>query len=168
MDWIVAIGWVDLAMIAVLLVSVIVGIVRGFMFELLALAGWVVAWFAAQWFAPELAPHLPVGTAGSALNHVAAFVVCFIAALVAWSLLARLVRLLVHATPLSLPDRALGAFFGLLRGVVLLMAVATVMALTPAGKSRLWRDSQGAMWLNTAMQGLKPLLPPQVVRLLPA
>jgi len=160
-------GWVDLALLAVLLLSVLVGLVRGVVFELMSLAGWVVAWFAAQWFAAELAPHLPVGARGSALNHAAAFVICFVAALVVWGLLARLIRMLVHATPLSLPDRALGAVFGLLRGAVLLMAVATVMALTPLGKSKAWRESQGAVWLNTAMQGLKPVLPSQVAKLLP-
>ena len=62
----------------------------------------------------------------------------------------------------------MGAGFGLLRGVVLLLAVATVVALTPAGKSPGWRDSHGAMWLNTAMHGLKPVLPSQVAKLLPA
>ncbi|MCK7494049.1 MAG: CvpA family protein [Comamonadaceae bacterium] len=48
--------------------SVVVGLVRGFVFEALALAGWVVAWFAAQWAAPQLAPHLPLGEPGSALQ----------------------------------------------------------------------------------------------------
>ena len=43
-------GWVDLAMLAVLALSVVVGIVRGFVFELLSLAGWIAAWIAAQVF----------------------------------------------------------------------------------------------------------------------
>jgi membrane protein required for colicin V production len=160
--------WVDWALLAVLALSVLVGVVRGFVFEVLSLLGWVVAWFAAQWFAADVGPHLPLGTPGSALNLAAAFTLCFVAAIVAWSLLARLVRLLVQATPLSLPDRALGAGFGLLRGVVLLLAVATVVALTPAAGSAPWRESHGAMWLNTAMHGLKPVLPAQVAKLLPA
>ncbi len=160
--------WIDWALLAVLALSVGVGLMRGFVFEVLSLLGWVVAWFAAQWFAADVGPHLPLGTPGSALNLAAAFTLCFVAAIVAWGLLARLVRLLVRATPLSLPDRALGAGFGLLRGVVLLLAVATVVALTPAAKSAPWRESRGAMWLNTAMHGLKPVLPSQVAKLLPA
>ena len=160
-------GWVDIALLASLLVSVVVGLVRGFVFELMLLLGWIVGWFAAQWFAVDLAPHLPVGAPGSASNHAAAFVLCFVAAIVLWSLLARAVRMLVRATPLSLPDRALGAGFGLLRGLVLLLAVASVVALTPAGKSARWQHSHGAMWLNTALQGLKPVLPDPVAKLLP-
>jgi hypothetical protein len=64
-----------------------------FVFECLSLIGWVVAWFAAQWGAPELAPHLPVGSKGSALNLASALALCFVAALVVWTLLARLIRL---------------------------------------------------------------------------
>lgn len=162
------IGWIDWTLLAVLLLSVLVGLWRGVVFELLSLAGWVVAWFAAQWFAADLAPYLPVGTPGSALNHAAAFTLCFVGALIAWGLLSRLIRMLVHATPLSIPDRALGAGFGLLRGVVLLLALATVVALTPAAASPGWRESRGALWLNTTLHGLKPVLPEQVAKRLPA
>ena len=158
-------SWLDWTLLAVLAFSVVVGLVRGFVFECLSLAGWVVAWFAAQWGAPQLAPQLPVGAPGTALNLGAAFALTFVAALIVWTLLSRLVRLLVHATPLSLPDRLLGAVFGLMRGGVLLLAVATVVALTPASQSTAWRTSQGARWLGVALASLKPLLPEPVARL---
>ena len=163
-----SLNWVDWALVAVLLLSVAVGLARGLVFEVMSLVGWVVAWFGAQWFAPEVAVHLPVGAPGSSINVAAAFALTFIAALVVWGLLAKLVRLLVHATPLSIIDRLLGGAFGILRGVVLLLAVAMVVALTPAGKSADWRQSRGAMWLNSSLQGIKPVLPAAVVKLLPA
>ena len=159
-------GWVDWTLLAVLLASVVVGLVRGFIFELMSLAGWLVAWFAAQWAAPHLAPVLPLGEPGSALNLGAAFALCFLGALVVWGLLARLVRLLLHATPLSLMDRGLGAGFGLLRGAVLLLALSTVVTLTPAAQSEAWRQSQGARWLGLSLNALKPLLPEPAQRLM--
>jgi membrane protein required for colicin V production len=163
-----ALSWIDWSLLVVLAASVVVGLVRGFVFECLSLAGWIVAWFAAQWTAPMLAPHLPIGAAGSALNLAAALALCFIAAIVVWTLLARLIRLLLHATPLSFPDRLLGGGFGLLRGAVLLLAVAAVVGLTPAAQSPAWRQSQGARWLGLALQAVKPLLPDSAARLLPA
>lgn len=156
------IGWVDIVLAAILLLSVIVGLVRGFVFELLSLAGWVAAWFAAQWAAPQLGPHLPIGHGGSALNHAAAFACAFVAALIVWSLIARLVRIVIHATPLSVPDRLLGAVFGFVRGLVLLLAVATVVGFTPLAKSAAWQHSRGAAILNAVLHGLLPFLPPQV------
>ena len=46
-DWLSALGWVDATLLAVLLLSMLVGLVRGFVFECLSLAGWLVAWFGA-------------------------------------------------------------------------------------------------------------------------
>lgn len=162
MDLLPAITWTDGLLLAVLLLSVLVGVVRGFVFEAASLLGWVVAWFAAQWLAPELAPHLPVGARGSALNLGASFALVFIAALLVWSLVAWLLRLLVRATPLSLVDRVLGAGFGFLRGAVLLLAVAVVVGLTPWGQSSAWRQSRGAAILGGTLDTLHPLLPPQL------
>ena len=166
-EWLSALGWVDATLLVVLLLSMIVGLMRGFVFECLSLAGWLVAWFGAQWASPQLAPYLPVGTPGSGLQLGAAFILAFIGALVAWSLLARLIRMLIHATPLSLPDRLLGAGFGLLRAGVLLLAVATAVLLTPASQSQGWRVSHGGRWLGLTLQALKPLLPAPAARLLP-
>jgi len=161
-------SWVDWALAAAMALSVLIGLFRGLVFELMSLAGWLVAYFASIWFAPEVAPHIPVGTPGSALNHSAALVACFVGTLIVWSLLARLARMLIAATPLTVPDRLLGAAFGALRGLVLLLAVATVVAFTPAAQSAAWKQSVGAQWLAIAVQGLRPLLPPALADWLPA
>ena len=49
-----------------------------------------------------------------------------------------------------------------------LLALATVVAFTPAARSQPWQDSQGAAWLRVALQGIKPVLPADVARHLPA
>jgi membrane protein required for colicin V production len=161
-------GWVDLGLLAVLIVSLVLGVWRGFVLEVLALLGWVAAYLAAQWLAPVWAPHLPVGEPGSALNHAAAFAIAFLAVLIGWGLLSRVIGLLVKATPLQLADRVLGAAFGVVRGLVLLLVLTTVVALTPAAASPLWHESQGAQWLAVALHEIKPLLPREVAQFLPA
>jgi membrane protein required for colicin V production len=167
-DVVSTLGWVDGSLLAVLSVSVVIGLWRGLVFELMSLVGWVVAYIAAQVWSPLLAAHLPIGAPGSALQQGAAFAIAFVGVLIAWSLAARLIQMVIHATPLTLIDRVLGAGFGLLRGAVLLLALATVVAFTPAAKARPWQDSVGAAWLGAALQGLKPVLPDEVARHLPA
>jgi len=162
------IGWVDWTLLAILLASVLVGLVRGLAFEVLSLLGWLAAYFAAQAASPSLAPHLPVGAPGSALNVGAAFAVAFVVALVVWMLMARLIRLLIRATPLTLIDRTLGALFGLVRALVLLLAVATVVSYTPAVRAAPWQASHGAALLGVLLAGLQPVLPHAVARHLPA
>jgi len=162
------IGWVDWALLAVLLVSVLVGLVRGLVFEVLSLLGWVAAFVAAQAWSAEVALHVPVGAPGSALNHGAAFAIVFVLALIAWMLAAKLIRLIVHATPLTLIDRTLGGVFGFVRALVLLLAVAMVVSFTPAVRAAPWQASHGAAWLGVLLSGLKSVLPPAVSRHLQA
>ena len=155
---------VDIVLLAILALSVLIGLVRGLTFEVLALLGWVVAYFAAQWFSPELLPYVPIGAPGSALKVGAAFVATF---LIVWGIGTRLVSLLVKTTPLRLFDRVLGAGFGLLRGLVVLLVIATVVALTPWARSPAWQSSQGAAWLNATLQAIAPVLPSDLARHLP-
>jgi membrane protein required for colicin V production len=153
------IGAVDAVLAGVLLLSLLVGAWRGLVFELLSIAGWIAAWIAAQQFSAQIAPQVPIGSAGSGLNLAASFALVFIGALIAWAIAARLVRLLIHATPLSVVDRLLGAVFGLLRGAVLLLAVAYGVALTPLATAPAWQQSVGAGWLSAALRAAAPLLP---------
>ena len=85
------------------------------------------------------------------------FACVFLAALVLWSLAARLLRALIRATPLSPIDRVLGAGFGLLRGMVVLLVVAAVVALSPLARGEAWQRSQGAGWLNAMLHALRPV-----------
>ena len=160
--------WVDLAMLAWLTLSMLVGIWRGLVFELLSVAGLLVAWFGCQWAAPHVARWVPLGEPGSRLNHVAALVLAFVALLLACAIASRLLRMLVHATPLAWSDRALGAGFGVLRGVIVLLVIAAVAGLTPVSAAAAWKQSQGAAWLNAALNGVRPLLPIQLSQHLPA
>lgn len=157
----------DLAMLAVIGLSVLIGVWRGLVFELMSLAGWVVAYAGALAFSAEVGRYLPIGEPGSALNHAAAVLATFIAVLLVWSILSRLLRALVAATPLTVPDRLLGAAFGALRGVLLLVVLATATSLTPAAQSEWWRQSRGVQWLDVVIAGLRPWLPADLARWLP-
>jgi membrane protein required for colicin V production len=159
-DW-PTLGWVDLAMLGVIALSALVGAVRGLTFEVLSLLGWVAAWFAGLWLGPWLAPHLRIGAPGSPLNGIAAFACAFLVVLVLWGLGARGVSALVGKTLLRPLDRLLGAIFGLARGVLVLLALATVVSYTPATASDAWRESHGAAWLNSILHELVPSLSPE-------
>lgn len=150
-------GWVDIALTCFLLLSTLLGLVRGFVFELLSLVGWFVAYFAALWATPYALPHVHVGAAGSHLNYGVTFACVFLVALVLWGLAARLVRALIRATPLSVVDRFLGAGFGLARGLVVLLLLTAVVGFSPWRHAPAWQQSQGAGWLQAMLEELRPL-----------
>lgn len=153
-------NWVDLLMLVVLLVSALVGVFRGLVFEVMSLLGWLVAWVGAQAAAAWLSPWVPLGTAGSPLRLGMAFVAGFIVLLVLWRLLTWLVQAVVQATPLAPIDRALGAAFGFLRGLVILLALVLVVGWTALDRSAVWQGSTGVRWMRSVHQALAPVLPP--------
>ncbi len=165
-DFFSAFNVVDAVLIAALLISVLLGALRGLVFEVMSLAGWLVAYAVAYLYSPQLPPLwssnvLPTDAAtNSTVMPLLAFALVFAGVLIAWNLLSHLIRLLVRATPLSSLDRILGSFFGLARGVLLLLAIAVVVALTPWAKAQPWQRSQLVPKLNEMIVAIKPLLPP--------
>lgn len=157
----------DWVLLGVLLASLLLGAWRGLVFEVLSLISWVAAFILAQWFAPDVAQKLPMSGAGEAVRYAAGFILIFIAAVFAGSLLAVVVKKLISAAGLAPADRMLGTAFGGVRGVVVLLAVTVVIAMTPLKASGWWQESIGAGVLSAALKGLKPVLPQEFGRYLP-
>ena len=160
-----ALDWV---FVAVLLASMLIGAWRGLVFEVLSVMGWVVSFFVAQWFAADVAQWLPMGESAASLRYAAGFVVVFVGSVFACGFLAWLGKKLVEAIGLRPADRTLGAVFGVLRGLVLLLAVAVVAGLTPLHEALWWQESKGAPVLSEVLRGLKPALPEEFGRHLPS
>ncbi|NCT85698.1 MAG: CvpA family protein [Comamonadaceae bacterium] len=157
-------SWVDLALFALLLISVGIGLWRGLVFEVMSLAGWVVAYFAAPPLAPLAAALLPEDKLGPTALHVIALVLAFCAVLIVWSLATRLVKTLIHATPLSVLDRLGGAGFGALRGVFIALLLVLVIGASPLAQSSTWQASRAAPLLSGVLHDVAPLLPEPVAR----
>ena len=146
----------------------LLGAWRGLVYELMSMLGWIAAFVLAQWWAPEVALRLPMSGATEPVRYAAAFVLVFVAGAFAGGLLAWITRKLIEAIGLRPVDRTLGAAFGLVRGLVLLLALAVVVDLTPMKTSPWWQDSRGAGLLNGALKGLRPVLPQELGKYLPA
>lgn len=156
----------DWILLGVLVFSTLLGAWRGLVYEVLSLLAWIAAFFAAQWFAPQLAAFLPISTASDSIQYATAFLVIFIGAVFAVGFVAYWVKKLVESAGLRPVDRTLGAGFGLVRGLVLLLAATVVMDLTSLKTSDWWAESKGAEMLEATLQDIKPLLPERFAKLL--
>jgi membrane protein required for colicin V production len=157
----------DWIFLAVLLLSMVIGAWRGLVFEVLSLLTWAVAFVVAQWFAPDAAGWLPMGNAAEPVRYAAGFVLVFVLAIFGGSLVAFLIKKLVAAVGLRPADRLLGAGFGLVRGVVLLLAVTVVVGMTPLHTATWWQEASGPKVTTVVLGGLKPLLPEEFGKYLP-
>lgn len=141
-----AVSNLDLAFLVILLGSAVLGLWRGLVFELISLATWLLSWAVAWWWGPAVGARLLPGSPG--LSAALGYLACFVATLVVGALLARLFRMMVAATPLQWIDRLLGGAFGVLRGGLILVAVVSLVSLTPVARWPSWQSSVTAQWLG--------------------
>ena len=160
-----ALDWIFLA---VLMASMLMGAWRGLIYEVLSLAGWVAAFFVAQWFAVDVAARLPLDGAQETVRYAAGFILVFVVALFACGFLAWLSKKLVEAMGLRPVDRTLGAAFGLLRGLVVLLVLVVMAGLVQVHQADWWQESRGAVLLSEVLKELKPVLPQELGKHLPA
>lgn len=160
-----ALDWIFLA---VLIASLALGAWRGLVYEVLSVVSWIAAFILAQWFAPDVAQKLPMSGSAEPVRYAAAFALVFVLSVFAGSLLAKLVQKLFAAVGLQPADRALGAAFGLVRGLVVVLAATVVISMSPLKSSEWWQESVGAGMTMAALKGLKPVLPEEFGRHLPS
>jgi membrane protein required for colicin V production len=154
----------DIVIVAVLAISMAWGIWLGFVREVFSLAGWVLAFLAANAVAASIGEALPDSLAREELRVLIAFVVVFVLVLSAATLAASLLSRLFKAAGLGGVDRTLGGVFGLARGVLIVLAATVAAGLTTLPRQTLWKESVGAGMATRTVQQLRPWLPPRLER----
>ena len=157
----------DWILIAALAASMLLGALRGLVYEVLSVMGWIAAFLLAQWFSPDVAEKLPMQNSGEALRYAAAFVLVFIASVFLAGLISALMKKIISVVGLRPVDRMMGAFFGLFRGLIFLLALSVVVHMTALQESDWWLESQGGPVLMTLLKGLRPILPEKFGAYLP-
>jgi len=133
--------WIDYVIIGIIALSAIISVVRGFVKEVLSLAAWVLAFWVALTFSPQLSVLLSDYIATPSVSLFAAFAALFIVTLITSALVNHLIAAIVEKTGLSGTDRMLGVIFGLLRGAAIVMLLVLLAAATPMPNDAWWQDS---------------------------
>lgn len=155
---------VDYLVLAIVGLSVVVSVWRGAVREVLALAGWILAFFAAQAYAGTVAAYLPASLENEALRLLVGFVCVFLLVLLLTSLVAVAISTLLRSAGLGAVDRGLGAIFGLARGMLVVIILVLLCGLTAFPRTPAWRDAMLSAPLEAAAASLKPYLPHELAR----
>jgi len=150
---------IDWAILAILLISTSISFVRGFVKEALSLATWVAAVIIARLFADQLSTLLVEYIEVSSIRMGASYILLIVSTLVVGAMVNHLVCELVKMTGLSGTDRFLGMFFGLARGVVVvLIIVAGLYYLAPVEGDAWWSESVLIPEIVKTIEWLGPVL----------
>lgn len=152
----------DYAVLLIVGVSILVSVMRGLVREALALAGWVAAFWVAIEYSVPLSPFLPDAVPNETLRLLAAFVALFLSTLLIASLVTIAMAELVKTLGLGTVDRGLGAFFGLVRGLLIVLVLVLVAGLTPLPRHGFWHNAMLSAPFEAFVVEVKPWLPPQM------
>jgi membrane protein required for colicin V production len=154
----------DYVVLTIVGASVAVSVMRGFAREVLALAGWVVAFVVANALSGAVAGSFTSVISDGSLRALTAFVAVFVMTLIAASLLAMGVSRLLKSAGLGLEDRLLGSVFGLARGVLIVMVMVLLAGLTALPRQPAWSDAMLSPPLEAFARVIKPWLTQAVSR----
>ena len=149
----------DYAVALIIGVSVLISVMRGMVREVIALAGWIVAFVVANLYSGTVAAWLPAAIANESLRVLVAFLILFLGALLAMGLLAVGASRLMKRAGLSIEDRVLGAVFGLARGVLIVMVFVLMAGLTSFPRQSIWKDAMFSPPLEAFAVFIRPWLP---------
>lgn len=117
---------IDIIIIGIVTVSALIGVFRGLVKEALSLASWFAAIVAGTLFSAQLADLMVNLINNASLRRIAAFVLLFVVVIFAGTLVSNLISKLTEAAGLKGADRTLGALFGVLRGMIIVLVLVLV------------------------------------------
>lgn len=151
-------SWFDIAILAVILISTLISLVRGFVKESISLTTWILAGFIALSYYLVLADLLQPYIESPTIAQVAGFSVLFLSTLIVGAIINYMVSQLVTKTGLSGTDKTLGLVFGAARGVLIVAMIVLFAGLTPMPSESWWQESlmvehflKVAIWIKDFM-----------------
>lgn len=134
-------NWIDLVFIALIVISGLISLYRGFVREIFSLATWIIAAWVGIQYSSAVAVYLPEGISDVTLRLGLAFAGIFILVLILGGIAGVLANRIVRGSGLTGTDRSLGVVFGVLRGALIVTVLVFVASLTLFPEESWWQES---------------------------
>lgn len=157
----------DYIVLAIVGVSAFLGLLRGFVKELLSLVAYAAAFVAAIWWGPRVSGWLTAYIQNDLLRTAAAYAAVFIVVLLLVGLVNVTLAALIDRTGLTPADHGMGAIFGLLRGLLIVLVLVALAGYTELPQEPWWRDARLSGAAEQGIQKIKQMLPPSLASWLP-
>ena len=157
-----AFAWIDVVILALIALSAILSLFRGFVKEAVALVTWLVALWVAMAFYEDLAAILSQWISLPSAQRITAFAVLFICVLLLGAIVNFLASKLVNKTGLTGTDKLLGIVFGVARGGVIVAILVLLAGLTPLPQDPWWQDSQLLGYFQELAMWMRSYLPNEI------
>lgn len=157
----------DFVLLAILAISVVLGLLRGLLKEVLSLVAYASAFLAAIWWGPVVTEFFSQWITQPFVSLALAYLSVFIAVLLSIGFINMTLAALLSKTGLTPADHGLGGMFGLLRGVLFVLVLVTLAGYTPLPEEPWWKNAMFSKQVVSVIQQIKLKLPPPVNDWLP-
>jgi membrane protein required for colicin V production len=159
----VSLIWPDYIIIVIIAVSTVISLLRGFVRESLALAGWILAVWVSLMFMSQMAIFInPYLNLPPSILSLVSFALLFILTLIVSALVTNLVAKLVDQTGLSGTDRSIGMLFGIARGIIIVGILVLLAGFTLVPQDPWWKESVLISHFQQLAVFMKDFLPPHI------
>lgn len=154
----------DYAVLSIIGLSIILSVMRGIIREVLAIVGWVAAFYVGRTYTSQLLPMMPADIPSDSLRVLAAFLVLFLATLLLASLLGIALSAIFKKIGLGWLNRFLGAIFGVVRGLLIVCVIVFLAGLTELPKDPRWRNAMFSAPIEALVTSLLPWVPESIAK----
>ena len=156
---------VDYIILAIIIVSAVMGVIRGLLRESIAVITWFLGIVLAWSFASTLEPHLGGVLVGSPLRIWAARVIIFVGVLLIGGAVATVLGHYVRVSMFAGMDRFLGGVFGIVRGIVIVGAFTMVIQALRMDEDQAWKRSRLLPYAASVADALRGVVGENLERL---
>jgi len=156
---------VDYIILAIIVISAVMGLVRGLLREAIAVITWFLAIVLAWIFAPSLEPLLGGILVGSPLRIWAARTIIFVGVLLLGGAISVVLGHYVRVSMFAGMDKFLGFVFGIIRGVVIVGAFTIVIQAMRMDEDPRWKNSRLMPYASGVASALRGIVGEQLERI---
>ena len=150
--------FIDYFLAFIILISLFFGFYRGFVRELLALLGLILAFYCANKYSSLFVSYVPFGF-DDPINNIIIYLAIFILVLIISALIIKLINKFIKSAGLSFINIFMGGFFGFVRGILLSMLIIYLVEKSEFPLTESWYKSSVVILLKETIQNTLPYLP---------
>ncbi len=156
--------WLDITLLAIVLISTVFSVIRGFAKDAISLTAWILAFIVAITLADKFAIILPESIENPRIRVGVAIATLFLATLIMGTIANFLLAGFISMVKMQNIDRGLGAMFGLVRGVIIVCLLVVMGAYIGLNEENWWSSSALVPVAEWMLEGIEPLLPNDFVQ----
>jgi len=155
--------WIDIVIIALFVISILVGIYRGFVKETLSVASWALAAFVAFRYGEQASIYVKPYVTKEPLDLAIAYVAVFLISLIVFSVISHIISQIFDSSGMKGIDRSIGSIFGAIRAAAIIVILVLVGRFMAMDNQQWWMDSQFIPYFEPLVEWFKSFLPADII-----